>query len=46
MARKAPQKGTQEGDPFGLFSGLEGSWGALGGSWGPRTDFDRFWVNF
>ena len=28
------------------FSGLEGSWGGLGASWGPRADFNRFLVDF
>ena len=25
---------------------LEGTWGALGASWGPRADFDRFLIDF
>ena len=50
MAGKASPKGGRGGGSIGttflLFSGLEGSWGGHGTSWGPRADFNRFMVDF
>ena len=47
MAEKASQKGAREGDglSFLFFFDLEGSWGPLGGSWGPRKYFNRSLVD-
>ena len=50
MAPKASQKPLPRGGVLSsLFLtcwALEGSWGALGASWGPRADFNRFLVDF
>ena len=46
MAGKASQKVAGKYATLLLFSGLEGSWGGLAASWGPRADFNRFLVDF
>ena len=46
MAQKASQKGSVRGGKYLLLLSLEGTWGALGGFWGPRADFSRFLIDF